>query len=99
MARHAEEAKQIVEAFEMLSEACENIKGYEQCENCPLQSTCLEDTDEPPRELFEVGKYKITEFLEYSEKAEISEADRKAAYADFMRKYEQEERWIEDYDG
>ena len=99
MARHGEEAKQIVEAFELLSEACENIKSYEQCDGCPLQGTCLEDSDEPTRELFEVGKYKITEFLEYSDKADFSEADKRAAYADFMRKYEKEERWLDEYDG
>ena len=98
MKRHEEEAKLIIEAFELLSEACENIQGYEQCDECPLQSTCLEDAGEPPRELFERGESKMLEFLEYSEKAELSEVNKKAAYADFMRKYEKEEKMIdEDY--
>ena len=96
MSRLGEEAKQIVEAFEMLSEACENIKAYEQCDGCPLQSVCLEDTSEPPRELLEMGKYAIVEFLEYSEKADFSEADKRAAYADFLRKYEKEERMLDE---
>lgn len=98
MGRNRAEAKLVIEAFELLSEACENIQGYEQCGECPLQDTCLEDTSEPPRELFESGENRILEFLEYSEKAELSEANRRAAYADFMRKYEKEERMIdEDY--
>lgn len=100
MSRNKEEAKLIYEAFEILLNACENIKDYDQCGECPLRYMCIEDTDESmatTAELMSPSSWQ--EFLEYSENAEFSKAERDAQYADFMRKYEAEERMIDGYDG
>lgn len=100
MKRLAEEAKLIAEAFEILAEACYNIKDYEQCNECPMRYMCLEETEES---IIDISDLKTAsswqEFLEYSDNAEFSKADRDAQYADFMRKYEKEERLLDEYDG
>lgn len=100
MSRLAEEAKAIYEAFEILLNACENIKEYDQCGECPMRYMCIEETDESLATIAELkSPSSWQEFLEYSENAEFSKADRDAQYADFMRKYELEERMIDGYDG
>lgn len=100
MARDLEEAKIISEAFEILADACYNIKEYEQCDECPMRYMCLDDTEES---VITMAELKSTsswrEFLEYSRKADFSKADRDAAHADFMRDYIKEERWIDENDG
>ena len=100
MKRLAEEAKIISEAFELLANACYNIKEYDQCGECPMRYMCLEETEEAIVDIADLkSALSWQEFLEYSENAEFSKADRDAAYADFMRKYEAEERMIDGYDG
>lgn len=96
MSRHGEEAKAVYEAFELLANACYNIKDFDQCENCPMKYMCLEETEESVIAMADLKSQSAwEEFLEYSDKAEMKKADRDAAHADFMRKYEAEERMIE----
>lgn len=99
MSRHGAEAKAIFEAFETLAEACENIRDYDQCENCPMKYMCLDDTEESVNTMAELKDASSwEEFLDYSENAEMKKVDRDAAHADFMRKYEAEERLMERWD-
>lgn len=97
MKRHAEEAKLIAEAFEILSYACYNIKDYDACEDCPRRHMCLEDTESSIIENADlVGASAWEEFLDYSYNAHASDEVRKAEYADMMRKMDIEERMIDD---
>lgn len=97
MKRHAEEAKLIAEAFEILLYACGNIKDYDRCDDCPRRYMCLEDTDSSVIENADlIGESSWREFLEYSDSASFSKANRDAEYADMMRKIDLEERMIDE---
>ena len=96
MKRHAEEAKIIAEAFELLLYACEEIKERDQCDNCPMHSWCIEDTNEPPIEFSNVSASLWQEFLEYAEDAPRSEAAAKADYYDWLRDFRRDNE-REDY--
>lgn len=93
------DAKEIVKAFDLIGTACGEIKEYDLCEECPLRHMCLED--ESAIEFADlVNASTWDEFLDFADNAEFSKADRDAQYADFMRKYEEEERLIDDeYNG
>jgi len=101
MRKHAEEAKAIEEAFEAVLDACENIKDFNQCGECPLRHLCIDDPETSVVDLGDlIGKATWEEFLEYAyEEATWSDEDLDAQHADFLRKYEEEERMIDGYDG
>lgn len=96
MKRLAEDARTIAEAFDILLDACENIKSYERCDECPMRYMCLDATDESVVSIADLmSDLSWREFLEYSAKADFSDADYDAQHADFMRKYEIEERGLD----
>ena len=100
MSRLAEEAKLIEEAFEILADACYNIKDYDQCDDCPMRYMCLDETEESVITMADLkGVSAWREFLEYSHKADFSKADKDAQYADFLRDCEKDERMLDGYDG
>lgn len=103
MAKYAEESKTIEEAFEIILYACENIKDYEQCHNCPLRYMCLEDSETSVLDLGDlISKDSWAEFLEYSEAATLSEGALYAQHIDNLRdmkKDEALERWYDENDG
>ena len=35
----------IAKAFDLLGEACENIKDKDRCRDCPMKHMCLDETD------------------------------------------------------
>ena len=92
------DAKEIAKAFDLIGTACNEIKEHDCCEGCPLHHLCLEE--ESAIEFADLVNASLwDEFLDYADNAEFSKADRDAQYADFMRKYEEEERLIDDYYG
>lgn len=93
-----QEAELIAEAFELIFDACMNIRDYRRCEDCPLWDSCLEKKSVMDfAEDFDEENWR--DFLEFSDNASYREEDRIAQHADFMRKYIAEERWIDENDG
>lgn len=89
------DAKDIAKAFDLINTACSEIKDYDRCEDCPLRYLCLED--EAAIEFADpVSASTWDEFLNFADNVEFRDADRKAQQADFWRKYEEEERLIDD---
>lgn len=87
--------KGIIEALDLICEACGEIKDYDRCEDCPICSTCMEE--ESLTELADsVSQETWERFFDFANHVEFSEADLEAQHADFMRKYEEEERMIDD---
>ena len=101
MSKHGKDAKAIAEAFEAILYACEEIKGYNACRDCTLRHLCLEDPETSVLDLGDlISKDTWEEFLEYAyDEATWSDEDLEAQHADFLRKYEAEERMIDGYDG
>ena len=90
-------AKEIARAFELIFEACGNIKDHDACDDCPLHYLCLEDPEVSVIDLGDlISATSWDEFLTCSERAEYSKAKCAAQYADFKRKYDLEERMIDD---
>lgn len=97
--------KRIQEAMNLLVVACDNIIEGSACEKCPLYSDkCLDDM--AVKDFAEEMTTKsLEEFLgfaddvqEYLEELEInSEENQRALHADFQRKYEAEERMIDEW--
>ena len=90
------DGKTTEEAFETLFYACENIRDYKLCHECPLCNDCLEDPEHSVNDFTEVSAARWDEFFEVSEHAQPTEEDRRAEYADMMRKIDIEERMIDD---
>lgn len=91
------ESKEIARAFDVLFEACENIKDHDGCDECPLRYMCLEDSEESVigyADLMSASSW--DEFLEYADNVTFSEDDMVAQYADAKRKADLEERMIDD---
>jgi len=65
-----------------------------------MRHLCLDD---PETSVIDLGDLISTdswrEFLEYSDEVTWSDEDADAQHADFLRKYEAEERMIDGYDG
>ena len=103
MKKHEEEAKTIEEAFEIILYACENIKDYEQCHDCPMRHLCLDDPDTSVLDLGDlISKDSWAEFLEYSENATWDDEALYAQHIDNLRdmkKDEAIERWYDENDG
>ena len=93
------DAKEIVKAFDLIGTACAEIKDHDRCEDCPLHSLCLEE--ECAMEFADLVNASLwDEFLDFADNVEFKQEDLDAQYADFMRKYEEEERLIDDeYNG
>lgn len=97
--------QRIQEAMNLLALACDNINEGGACEKCPLHSDkCLDDM--AVKDFAEEMTAKsLEEFLgfaddvqEYLEELEInSEENQRALHADFQRKYEAEERMIDEW--
>lgn len=97
--------QRIQEAMNLLALACDNINEGVACDKCPLFSDkCLEDM--AVKDFAEEMTTKsLEEFLgfaddvqEYLEELEInSEENQRALHADFQRKYEAEERMIDEW--
>lgn len=93
------DAIDIVNAFELINTACENIKDHDQCEECPMRSDCLDDKGVSFYEVSDRGTGAWEEFLTYADNVEFKKADRDAQYADFLRDCEKEERLLDEYYG
>lgn len=91
------DAREISRAFDLIFEACNNIKDHGACGECTLRYICLEDADTTVLDLADlISASTWDEFLNYADNVTFSKEDMDAQYADFMRKYEAEERMIDD---
>ena len=93
------DAKEVARAFDLIGTACAEIKDHNRCEDCPLHRLCLEE--EVAMEFADLVNASLwDEFLDFADNVEFGQEDLDAQYADFMRKYEEEERLIDDeYNG
>ena len=91
------DAREISRAFDLIFEACNNIKDHDACENCPLNCLCLDDPEVSVLDLGDlVSASSWDDFLEYADNVTFSEDDMIAQYADAKRKADIEERMIDD---
>ena len=87
--------KEITKAIEAVISACSKIEEHSACDDCPLHYLCLDET--PVVEISDLVSSSLwDEFMEYASNADYSEEDAKAQHADFKRKYDIEERMIDD---
>lgn len=92
------DAKEIAKAFDLIATACAEIKDHNRCEDCPLKYICLEEeTTIEISDFISAGTW--DEFLMFADKVEFGDEDLAAQHADFTRKYEEEERLIDEYYG
>lgn len=91
-------AREISRAFDLIFEACENIKECGGCADCPLSgSLCLDDPEVSVLDLGDLmSASSWDEFLDYADNVTFSDEDLDAQYADFARKLEIEERMLDD---
>lgn len=89
------DAKEIAKAFDLITTACAEVKDRNRCEDCPLKYMCIEEVAAVEFADF-VSTGTWDEFLAYADNVEFRNEDLDAQHADFMRKYEQEERMIDD---
>ena len=89
------DAKNIAQAFDLINTACAEIEEHDRCEDCPFRYMCL--AEENVIEFADlVSASTWDEFLEFADHVEFTDADLEAQHADFLRKYEEEERLIND---
>lgn len=91
------DAREIARAFDLIFEACNNIKDHDACEECTLRHLCLEDPEVSVLDLGDlISASTWDEFINYADNVTFSKEDLDAQYADFMRKYEIEERMLDE---
>ena len=87
------DAREISRAFDLIFEACNNIKDHDACEECVLRSLCLDDPEVSVLDLGDlVSASSWDEFLNYADNVTFSKEDLDAQYADWKRKLDAEER-------
>ncbi len=87
------DAREISKAFDLIFEACNNIKDHDACEECILRNLCLDDPEVSILDLGDlVSASSWEEFLNYADNVTFSKEDLDAQYADFKRKLDAEER-------
>ena len=97
------DAQWIFNALDLAASTCQTIDEANACNACPLYTACI-DVNAITDIAFEITAEQWTDFLdfaedidEYLEDREInSEENQRALYADFQRKYEVEERMIDE---
>ena len=91
------DAREIAKAFDLIFEACNNIKDHDACEECTLRYLCLDDPEVSVLDLGDlVGASTWDEFLNYADNVTFSKEDLDAQYADFKRKLDIEERMLDE---
>lgn len=94
------DAREISKAFDLIFEACNNIKDHEVCEECPLRNLCLEDPEVSVLDLGElVSASSWDEFLRYADNAEYSEEQRRVQYEEFLRDMAKDDALLDSWDG
>ena len=94
------DAREISKAFDLIFEACNNIKDHSACEDCPLKNLCLDDPEVSVLDLGDlVSASSWDEFLNYADNVEFSEEEYKAQYADFLRDMRRDEELLDEYYG
>lgn len=91
------DAREIAKAFDLIFEACNDIKDHDACEECPLRNLCLDDPEVSVLDLGDlVSASSWDEFINYADNVEFSQEDLDAQYADFKRKLDIEERMLDE---
>lgn len=96
------DAQWLANALDLAATTCQTIDECGACRGCPLYSACI-DANNLTDIAFEITAEKWKDFLDYAEDAlnctdedYDSEENQRALYADFQRKYELEERMIDE---
>ena len=94
------DAREISKAFDLIFEACNNIKEYEACDDCPLNCLCLDDPEVSVLDLGDlVSATSWDEFLNYADNAEFSEEQRKVQYEEFLREQAKDDALLDSWEG
>lgn len=94
------DAREIAKAFDLIFEACNNIKEHEACEDCPLSFLCLEDPEVSVLDLGDlISASSWNEFLTYADNAEFSEEQRKVQYEEFRRELARDDKLLDSWEG
>jgi hypothetical protein len=89
------DAREIAKAFDLIGTACQEIKDHDRCEDCPLRHLCIDE--EVCAEFIDlVSASTWDEFIDFANNVEFTDADLDAQNADFLRKFELEERMIDE---
>ena len=92
------DAREIAKAFDLIFEACNEIKEHEACEDCPLSFLCLEDPEVSVLDLGDlISASSWSEFLTYADNAEFSEEQRKAQYEEFRREMARDDALLDSW--
>lgn len=96
------DAREIAKAFDLIFEACNNIKDHEACDNCPLSCLCLDDPEVSVLDLGDLmSATSWDEFINYADNVEFSEEQRRVQYEDFRRDMARDDAlldgWESDY--
>ncbi len=91
------DARDISRAIDTLFEACENVRDHSGCAECPITFMCLNDPEVCFMDLVEGSTATVwDEFLNFADNVTFPEEDLAAQHADFRRKLDIEERWIDE---
>lgn len=92
------DAREIAKAFDLIFEACNEIKEHEACEGCPLSFLCLEDPEVSVLDLGDlISASSWSEFLTYADNAEFSEEQKKVQYEEFRREMARDDALLDSW--
>lgn len=94
MLKDAREASRVID---LMFESCENIRDHSGCAECPIRNICLDDPEVSFMDIFEVSHAAMwDEYFNYADNVEFPKEDLDAQWADFLRKFEEEERMLDE---
>ena len=94
------DAREISRAFDLIFEACNNIKDHDACEDCPLSFLCLDDPEVSVLDLGDlVSASSWDEFIKYADNVEFSEEQRRVQYEDFRRDMARDDALLDGWEG
>ena len=92
------DAREISKAFDLIFEACNNVKDHEACEDCPLRHLCLDDPEVSVLDLGDlVSASSWDEFLNYADNVEFSEEQRRVQYEEFRREMARDDALLDSW--
>lgn len=95
------DAQWLANALDLAAAACQTIEECGACRGCPLYSACIDVSaitavaDVTPERWKDFLDY-AEDVVNYTEDDYYSEENQRALYADFQRKYEAEEKMIDE---
>ena len=91
------DARETSRVIDLMFEACENIRDHDGCAECPIRSVCLNDPEITFMDIFDSSYAAMwDEYYNYADTVTFPKSELDAQFADFMRKYEAEERMLDE---